>query len=638
MFRIRGTQSISNQVVIVDIDEKSLGQLGQWPWPRNILANLTLAMHNSGARTIGFDIVFPETDRTSPAGYFEKLTPTLKKHLAENVFKKMMESQRLDHDIVFGNALAQGRVIMGYAFQLKNDGLKAYDQTPFPSCQINLVPKTATFESLSLIPAYRAILNIESLSTAASEGFFNVLTDDSGTVRQVPLLMIMDQIPYPSLALETWRLGMEIPLVTIHTDNRIKTLRTPVLGISLGNTFIPTTNTGQMVINHRGPVNTFPYISAKDLLSGKPHPGLRDKFVLVGSSATGLFDLKATPFSPSMPGIEINATIVDNLIQADPFEYDLFTEIGITYVLILAGGLLLNLILSFSRPLTGGVLALFFFLFIFMGNYYFFFLNNKLIGTTFPFATFLILLFLVNILNYVHEGRAKRYIQNAFSHYLAPEVVKSLVKNPKQLSLEGEQKELTVLFSDIRGFTGISEKMDSQVLGKFMNQYLTQMSHIIMDNKGTVDKFIGDAIMAFWGAPNDDADHPGKAVHTALLMKSHLVKINKSFKEQGMPEISIGIGINSGLMSVGNFGSHDRFDYTVMGDNVNLSSRIEGINKTYGTTILVSESTQQKCKDQFFFHFIDRVRVKGRKQSVRIYEPFFKGSSSINRLPSKKKS
>ncbi|MCP3940867.1 MAG: adenylate/guanylate cyclase domain-containing protein [Desulfobacteraceae bacterium] len=624
MFQIRGPQPISKKVIIVDIDEKSLKQLGQWPWPRHILADLTRVIHNNGAKVIGFDIVFPEADRTSPARYLEKLKPILKEHIPNNLFEDIMESKTLDHDIDFGNAVAQSRVILGYAFQLKNDGLKSATQVPFSSVHIRLVPETQVFKNLSLLSAYRAILNIESVSTAASEGFFNVLTDDSGTVRQVPLLMEMDQIPYPSLALETWRLGMKIPLITIHTDSRIKTVPTPILGLGLGHSFIPTTNNCQMVINHRGPFNTFPYISAGDLLAGRSHPDLKDKFILVGSSATGLFDLKATPFSSTMPGIEINATIIDNLIQGDPFKYDLFTEIGITYLLILAGGFLLNLILSFSRPLTGAVGALLFFLFIFAGNYYFFFLNNQLIGITFPFDTFLILLVLVNILNYVREGRAKRYIQNAFSHYIAPDVVKALVKNPKQLSLAGEQKELTVLFSDIRGFTSISEKMDSRVLGKFMNQYLTQMSHIIMENKGTVDKFIGDAIMAFWGAPNDEPDHAGKAVQTALLMKSHLIKSNQKLKNQGMPEIHVGIGINSGIMSVGNFGSQDRFDYTVMGDNVNLASRLEEINKTYGTTILVSEFTKEKLKDRFSFHFIDKVMIRGRKQRVQIYEPFVK--------------
>ncbi len=628
MYRIRGPRPHSGQVVIVDIDEKSLQQQGQWPWPRNILADLTLAIHNSGARAIGFDIVFPEADRTSPARYLETLAPILKDKIPEELYTEMMESNALDHDIAFGNAVAKSQVILGYAFQLQNDGLKINTQVPFPSAQIQLLPGTAAFENLALIPAYRAIMNVEALSMAASEGFFNVLTDDSGTVRQVPLLMMMDHIPYPSLALETWRLGMEIPLVTIHTDSRIKTAHMPVLGVSLGKTFIPTSNNGQLFINHRGPVNTFPYISASDILLNKVHFDLKDKFVLVGSSATGLFDLKATPFSSTVPGIEINATIIDNLIKNDPFEYDIFTEIGITYTLILGGGFLLTFILCFLSPLPSGLGAILFFLFIYTGNYYYFFLNNKQIGMSFPFACFLIIWFLVSILNYVRQGRAKQYIYKAFSHYVAPDVVKSLLKNPKALSLTGEQKELTVLFVDIRGFTSISENMDSMTLGKFMNEYLTQMSRIIMENKGTVDKFIGDAIMAFWGAPNDDANHAEKAVHTALLMKAHLKKINQDFKNRNMPEIAIGIGINSGIMSVGNFGSQDRFDYTVMGDNVNLASRLEGVNKTYGTTILISEATKEKIKNQFSLQYIDKVMVKGRKKSIQIYEPDFKDQTS----------
>jgi len=624
MYRIRGPKPHSGQVIIVDIDEKSLKQVGQWPWPRNILADLTLAIHNRGALAIGFDIVFPEADRTSPARYLETLAPILKNQIPEKLFMELMESQDLDHDIAFGNAVAQSRVILGYAFQRKDDGLKVDTQVPFPSAQINLLPESAAFKKLALIPAYRAIMNIDAVSMAASEGFFNVLTDDSGTVRQVPLFMMMDQIPYPSLALETWRLGMEIPLVTIHTDTRIKTLRTPVLGVSLGKNFIPTSNNGQLFINHRGPVNTFPYISANDLLLGNTHRDLTDKFVLVGSSATGLFDLKATPFSSAVPGIEINATIIDNLIKNDPFQYDILTEIGITYTLILVGGFLLTIILSFLSPFFSGLGALLFFLFINVGNYNYFFLNNQQIGMSFPFASFLIILFFVSILNYVREGRARQYLHNAFSHYVAPDVVKSLLKNPKTLSLAGEQKELTVLFSDIRGFTSISENMDSMTLGKFMNEYLTQMSRIIIENKGTVDKFIGDAIMAFWGAPNDDANHADKAVHTALLMKNHLKKINKDFKSRKMPEIAIGIGINSGIMSVGNFGSQDRFDYTVMGDNVNIASRIEGVNKAYGTSILISKSTKEKLKKQFSLRYIDKVKVKGRKKSVQIYEPDFK--------------
>lgn len=240
---------------------------------------------------------------------------------------------------------------------------------------------------------------------------------------------------------------------------------------------------------------------------------------------------------------------------------------------------------------------------------------------TYVLATFLLILILVSILNYVREGRAKRYIQKAFSHYLAPDVVASLLKEPGKLSLSGEQKRLTVLFSDIRDFTRISESMDSGTLGRFMNQYLTRMSRIIMDNKGTVDKFIGDAIMAFWGAPKDDPDHAKRAVDTALAMNRELERLNREFVSQGLPEIRIRTGINTGMMSVGNFGSQDRFDYTVMGDNVNLASRLEGVNKTFGTSILVSQATKESAGDCFDFRYIDEVRVKGKKNLVRIYTP-----------------
>ncbi|WP_022664819.1 CHASE2 domain-containing protein [Desulfospira joergensenii] len=621
MFRIRGPVPHSGQVIIVDIDEKSLKMAGQWPWPRDIMADLIRSIQDSGARVVGFDMVFPEPDRTSPSRQLLDLKPVLRPYLSNKIFNQILENPGLDHDLIFGDALSRGRVVLGYAFQLREDNLKAVSQVPFPSARIRLVPESASFERLALIPAYRALVNVEALATAETEGFLNVLPDDSGTVRKVPLLMKMDGIPYPSLALETWRLGTGNSELVIHTDSRIKTSMTPVLGVGAGNTFIPTGNSGQVLVNHRGPVNTFEYIPAWDLLDGKIHPGLKDKFVLVGSSATGLFDLKATPFSSSIPGVEINATVIDNLLKGDPFEYDVFTEIAMTYTLILVGGILLNLVLCFSTPLLSGLGALVFFISMFTGNYYYYFLENDQVGMSFPFLIFLVILFTVSILNYVREGRAKQYIQRAFSHYVAPGVVKGLLKNPDRLSLSGELKELTVLFSDIRGFTGMAEKMDPQVLGTFMNLYLTRMSRIIMANKGTVDKFIGDAIMAFWGAPGEDPDHSAGAVHTALLMQEHLREINRDLKDLGIPDISIGIGINTGPVSVGNFGSRDRFDYTVMGDNVNLASRLEGINKEYGTTILVSESVTQKLSGRFSFRYVDRVRVKGRKESVRIYEP-----------------
>jgi adenylate cyclase len=626
MFKIRGTQSTSQNIVIIDIDEKSLKTIGQWPWPRDILAKLTNNLYASGARVVGFDIVFPEKDRTSPAQYFKTIDDKIKQKIPKSALKNLMEDKAYDYDALFGDAVASGPSVLGYSFQMKNDGLKSDDQIPFPSGMIKVEPATRNFQSLSLIPAYRAVVSIPTVAQAESEGFMNVFTDNIGTTRQVPLFMLMNNIPYPSLALEIYRVGMQVPSLTIHTSDNQNSLYSSIIGISIGEKFIPTDRFGKLFINYRGPVSTFKYISAVDILKTKNNIDILNKFVIIGSSSTGLFDLRTTPFSSTVPGIEINATIIDNLIAADPFSYDIFTENGVTYTLIIIGGLLLSAILSFLGPLAGSMGALIFFTITITGNYYYFFLNKWHVGITYPVLTSICILICISIFNYFREGKNKRYIQKAFSYYLAPDVVSQLIKSPESLSLKGTQKELTVLFSDIRDFTSISEKMNSLELGNFMNLYLTQMSKIIMDHGGTVDKFIGDAIMAFWGAPKDDSDHTIKAVHTSLLMQHELKKLQTNYQFKNIPPISIGIGINTGVMSVGNFGSDKRFDYTVMGDNVNLASRLEGANKNYGTTILVSKATRDKIKDIFVCRYIDKVQVKGRKQPVDLYEPISRGA------------
>ncbi len=632
MFKIRGPQPDSDQIVIVDIDEKSLKVLGQWPWSRNILADITQNIFKNSPRALGFDIIFPEKDRTSPAYYFKNIDPSIARQIPDTILSVVLENRSLDYDIRFGHTVSQGPSILGYTFLQRKDDLKSDDELPFPSGMIKVRPDNVTFEDLSLIPAYRAIINTPAVATAESEGFINVFMDESGTIRQVPLMMIMDNIPYPSLALETFRIGMGIPSLTLHASSKIKRPKTALLGIHIGNRFIPTDSLGQIFVNYRGPEKTFRYISAVDVLTTTSLPIMKNKFVLIGSSSTGLFDLRTTPFSMGIPGIEINANIIDNLIKSDPFTYDIFTEIGLTYTLVIGGGLILCLILSVLGPLAGGFGAIFFFLGALTWNYYYFFLNNRFVGITYPMISCGSILLIISIFNAFWEGKTKKFVQKAFSHYVSPEVVSQLIKNPKALSLKCEEKNLTILFLDIRGFTSISEKMTSQDLGNFMNNFLTIMSQLIMKNEGTVDKFIGDAIMAFWGAPKDDPDHARKAVGTALQLKSELNHLHKTYKKKGLPDISVGIGINSGTVSVGNFGSNDRFDYTVMGDNVNLASRLEGANKNYGTTILISEATKNIIKESFFYRYIDKVQVKGRKEAVNIYEPLSKGSPPMDIL------
>jgi len=626
MFKIRGPQPDSDQVVIVDIDEKSLKALGQWPWSRNILADITRKIYDNGPRALGFDIIFPEKDRTSPAYYFKNLDPSIAKQIPDTILSVVLENKSLDYDLRFGQSVAQGPSILGYTFLQQKDDLKSDDELPFPSGVIRIQPDNVKFESLSLIPAYRAIINTPAVATAESEGFIVVFMDESGTIRQVPLMMIMDNIPYPSLALETFRIGMKIPSLTLHASSKIKRPKTALIGVHIGDRFIPTDSLGQIFVNYRGPEKTFRYISAVDVLTMPSLPVMKNKFVLIGSSSTGLFDLRTTPFSRGIPGIEINANIIDNLIKSDPITYDIFTEIGLTYTLIFGGGLILCLILSILGPLAGGFGAILFFLGALTWNYYYFFLNNRFVGITYPMISCGTILLIISIFNAFWEGKTKKFVQKAFSHYVSPEVVSQLIKDPKTLSLKCEEKNLTILFLDIRGFTSISEKMTSQDLGNFMNNFLTIMSQLIMKNEGTVDKFIGDAIMAFWVAPKDDPDHAFKAVETALQLKSELNHLQKTYKKDSLPDISVGIGINSGIVSVGNFGSNERFDYTVMGDNVNLASRLEGANKNYGTTILISEATKDIIKDSFFYRYIDKVQVKGRKEAVNIYEPLSKGS------------
>ncbi len=628
MFRIRGAVPVSGQVVIVDIDEKSLGRIGQWPWPRNILARLTQNLIDGKARAIGFDIIFAEQDRTSPARFFKDLETSLRTRIPKDLLADLDTDPSLDYDAAFGQALSSGPTVLGYGFEFRNDGLKTPEALPFPSGVIRIQPDKINFTDLSLIHAYRAVVNHPSVAQAESEGFINVFTDEYGMTRQVPLFMIMDGIPYPSMALEVFRIGMKRSAVTLFASKKIKQPRRPVLGIGIENQVIPTDGKGQIFVNYRGPVQTFSYLSAVDIINEPERFDLKDKFVLVGTSSAGLFDLRATPYSNAFPGVEVNATIVDNLIQSDPFVYDRLTEIGLNYTLLIAGGLSLSLVLSILGPLAGSAGAIVFFIGVFVWNYYYFFLNNRYVGLTFPMLCCAAILLFITVFNAFWEKKSKRFIQKAFSHYVAPDVVAQLIKNPGALSLAGEEKQLTVFFCDIRGFTTLSEKMNSKDLGNFMNDFLTRMSQVILKNNGTVDKFIGDAIMAFWGAPKDDPDHAENAVRTALQFKEELDQIHHIYRKKGLPRIAVGIGINSGLMSVGNFGSRQRFDYTVMGDNVNLASRLEGANKNYGTTILISEATKGLISDIFYCRFIDKVQVKGRQEPVDLYEPLCEGIPS----------
>jgi adenylate cyclase len=627
MFRARGEIPTSGKIAIIDVDEKSLQELGQWPWPRDRLAELVHNIHAAGARVIGLDMVFAEADRGSPTNWFKRAErrPGLRGMDQLNELKRyLLSSKAFDYDAMFGEALFQSAAVTGYAFLFSKE--PAPSAVPFPSAQIRVSPAHIPFDALDLPVAESAVLNIPAVDQGSSEGFINFFPDPSGTVHDVPLLIAFNRIPYPSLALEVARLALGAKELTIQASRHEKDQEHAILGISIGERFIPTDTEGRISPNFRGPVHTFPYYPAVDVLRGRIASGLKGKIVLLGTSAAGLPDLRATPFSNAFPGVEIQATIIDNILCGDPFRHDRYTEIAITFCFILIGGMVLNAMLAFSGPLVSAIAGLFFVVLTLWGNYTFFFLNNRLVGPVYPLFTVVFLYTLVTLSSYVYKDREKRFIQSAFSHYLSPELVSQLMRDPERLSLSGEQKELTIFFSDIRNFTTISEGMPSVKLAELLNRYLTEMSDIVMGSKGMVDKYIGDAIMAIWGAPLDDPDQAQHAIRASLEMKRRLSSLNLELQDRGGPALSIGIGLNTGMASVGNFGSAHRFDYTVIGDNVNLASRLESLNKYYGTAILMTEHTREKAGDPFFSRFIDTVRVKGMKAPVRIFEPICEGT------------
>jgi adenylate cyclase len=623
MFRIRGTQADTGQVVIVDIDEPSLDALGQWPWPRDTMGHLVGQIAAQEPQVIGFDIVFAEPDRTSLSLAAERIAALTGAPIA-------LPPDTKDHDEALAAALADAATVLGYYFELlpEEDAALAPAvapdaRRPCPEFSIAVASVTELVAASKLPSARKAVLNLSCLNdNVLSEGFFNTVPDRDGVTRCGSLFIRYGEVLYPSLALEMVREG------TGATPALLGTPRVGVAALALAERRVPITRRGQLCINFRGPPkSTFAYLSAVDVLRGTvPSDALRGKYVLVGTSAIGLLDLRSTPFASAFPGVEINATIIDNLLAGDAMVYDKTLDLGLTVTFTVLFGVMLSAGLAFLGPRVGALCGVLFLLLLGYGNYRLLFVQHYLAGVTYITVSLLAVFLSVSVANYFFEGRRKRFLQSAFSLYVSREVVEAIVKEPGKLSLEGEERDLTILFTDIRGFTSISEQMTARQLSAFLNEYLSEMTDIIMARGGTVDKFIGDAIMAFWGAPLDDADHATHALSACLAMRQRLAALRPAWAARGLPPIETGIGANSGLVSVGNMGSMTRFSYTVMGDAVNLASRLEGLTKIYGAGVLVSDRTRQAASAGFFFRPIDQVRVKGKHEPVALFEPLAEGT------------
>jgi adenylate cyclase len=614
-------------VVIVDIDEKSLRELGQWPWPRTILAQMVDRLNAAGAAVIAFDALFSEPDRTSP----QSLLKLLQGEGASEPAAKQLLATMPDPDSQFAAAMAKAPVVLG--FNLVGHGglpqttikagfavVGARDEDPW-----RFVSRSP--EAVSALP--------EFLKAASGNGFVNEPSDWDNVVRHVPLVLRLGDRPVPSLVAETLRVAfggrgfiaryagaqadrsfgentglnaIEIPVPAAHTALNI-----------------PVDAAGEMAV-HYAVHNSRRYISAADIVAGKFDPKrIADHIVMVGSSAAGLNDLKATPISPDMPGVEVHAQMIEQILQKDfLFRPDWGPGAEILFA-FLFGAVLIFAIPRFGALPGAGIGT------VAVGlaaavSWYAFVHGQVLLDPVYPITVLVAVYLFTTLLNYRLTERRQREIRQAFSLYLSPHYVAELAKNPEKLRLGGEMKPITVMFCDIRGFTSMSESLvqefgprrGAEELANIINEFLTPTTEIIMERKGTIDKYIGDATMAFWNAPLDDPDHAKNAVAAAQAMRAKLVELNEAWAAQGRRTLAIGIGVNTGECSVGNFGSHQRMNYSLLGDPVNLASRLEGQTKTYHVDLIIGEDTAALLDDPNLVE-LDLIAVKGKSQPVRIY-------------------
>lgn len=613
--RLTTLGGIDERIVILDIDEKSLAEVGRWPWSRNKLAELTTRLFDDyNIKVLGFDVVFAEPDQSSGLSSLDTLANGPLK--SDAAFHSALKSIRggLDYDQQFADAVSKHPVVLGYTF---SDGRKsgALPEAVLPA---------GTFDGKDVLIDRRNGFNgnLQALQTAAPmAGHFNPQIDPDGIFRRIPMLIEYDGKYFESLSLAIVRTLLEKPQITPGYPaesgyNRLEWLDLQTPRVTLR---IPVNEEASTLIPFRGPQKSFPYYSATDALHMRlSHEQLKGKIVLLGTTAPGLMDLRATPVDAVYPGVEIHANLIAGLLDGTLKQKPSYA-LGADLAQLLFIALLLVFLLPLLSPLKATLLTL-----ATLGSVSAFNYSLWNSGLAMPLAAILstiLALFAFNMSwGYFVETRSKRQLADRFGQYVPPELVEEMARDPELYSMEGKKEELTVLFSDIRGFTSISEALDSKELTHLMNEYFGAMTRVVQKNRGTLDKYIGDAIMAFWGAPLTDADHARHAVQTALAMQTELRKLDAQFTERGWPLLHIGVGVNTGTMTVGDMGSEVRKSYTVMGDAVNLGSRLEGITKKYGVGVIVSETTKQRA-DNHVYRELDRVRVKGKLEPVAIFEP-----------------
>ena len=609
------------RIVIVDIDEKSLQEQGHWPWPRNRLAHLVdLLFDRYKIDVLGFDVLFAERDESSGLGTLEQLAHgPLSGDAAFSVALGKLKPS-LDFDQVFADSLKNRRVALGLYF--RHDGQKGARVGSLPPPPPLLTRGAFDPRNIGATIASGFSANLPQLQTnSQAGGYFDLseLLGADGVIRRMPMLQLYDGALYESLGLAVARLALDEPTIALDYQGG-ENSALAMEYIKLGKRSIPVDADVAALIPYRGRQGSFPYVSASDVLQENVSPEtLRGAIVLLGTTAPGLKDLRTAPMQENYAGVEVHANLIAGILDGNIKERPAYT-IGLEFSLLLAVGVLLALALPALRPLSATLLSVAMMAALTSFNLYLWQFANLML----PLASMLLMTLLLFIFNMSYgffiESHGKRLLTGLFGQYVPPELVDEMAKDPGAYSLAGESRELTVLFSDVRGFTTISEGLDPTQLTQLMNDFLTPMTQVIHHHRGTIDKYMGDAIMAFWGAPVHDEQHARNALMAGLDMIAGLEALQDKFKAKGWPPVKIGVGINTGEMTVGNMGSEFRLAYTVMGDAVNLGSRLESLTKEYGVSMIVSEFTRAAVPDFVYFE-LDCVRVKGKDKPVRIYQP-----------------
>lgn len=612
------------RIVIVDIDEKSLAEEGRWPWGRNRMAKLVdeLFSHYK-VKLVGFDVVFAEPDESSGLKVLQQLAKGEFKDIPE--YRERLEeiTPALDYDRLFSESISNKPVILGYYFDAQSSGKETLQTGVLPKAALSKNDFKGHSVTVPIAIGYGANLE-EFQNHAAGGGHFNPTIDGDGVIRRVPMYYEFDGEYYESLSLAMARqyFGGET-VVPVFEEELVDFESSDYLGLEwlrVGPSLISVDEKIQALVPYRGKQGSFHYISATDVLHGRVDVSLLENtIVLVGTSAPGLFDLRSTPIQSKYPGVEVHANLIAGILDQSIKERPAYV-LGAEFVILLLIGLLITILLPLLTPVWSVLVTVSILVLSITINYSFWQNANLVL----PIASSVIMILMMFLLNMSYgffiERRKKGEITGLFGQYIPPELVDEMSENPQAYSLEAEEKELTVLFSDVRGFTTLSEGMNPQELAALMNEFLTPITKIIHENRGTIDKYMGDAVMAFWGAPINDPKHVRHALQAGLDMVERIYALRHEFLERGWPEIRIGVGINTGEMSVGNMGSEFRMAYTVMGDTVNLGSRLEGLTRVYEVDIIVSE-TVKDAVPEYIYRELDKVKVKGKNEPVSIYEP-----------------